>query len=84
MTWRVLASVFLLLVCGPVAAEDVSPTSKSGISKDITSIPKRPPAKELFGAVAAPAPWLLAPLGPMRGVVSLALYPFPSTVRTGR
>jgi penicillin-insensitive murein endopeptidase len=88
MTWRVLASVLLLLVCGPAAAEDVSPTNtpartgsvrrSPAISKDITSIPKRPPAKELFGAVAAPAPLAARAIGSyargcLAGAVSLPI-----------
>ncbi len=78
MTWRVLAYVLLLLlVWDPAAAEDMSPMSKSGIPKDITSVPK-PPAKELFGAVTAPAPLTARAIGTyakgcLAGAVSLPI-----------
>jgi murein endopeptidase len=62
MTQKVVSLVLLLLICGSVAAKPVKHLSKSIAAipspapKETKAAPKEPPANELFGAAASPAP----------------------------
>ena len=69
MIERVIASVLLLLIVGPAAAEPIKKPAKTmavnppPASKDTKTEPKAPPANELFGAATTPAPLAARSIG---------------------
>jgi penicillin-insensitive murein endopeptidase len=81
---RVMACALLLLVCGSVAAEPIKKAAKtttvhpSAPRKEVKTALKGPPANELFGGVAAPAPLAARAIGSyakgcLAGAVSLPI-----------
>ena len=69
---RLILSLTLLMFCGAVAAEQVAPAKTAGTAaagkpaakpSAKTPTPKGPPARELFGAVPAPAPLAARSIG---------------------